>query len=439
MATSPRSRERLMSRAIAVWSALLWPALAHAEPTPKVRLGALVQVDATAKRQSSQDELDATRTEPLNDDRFTLRRARLRVQATERFVGSWLELDANTVSGVALRPFEAAVAVGWPDALAGSRRALSRLGDLAAVGADGEHQFAVTAAFGLVRIPFGLDAQEPLADRPFLERARATRALFAEGRDVGAAVDAAWGVVRGSLAVQNGEPLGSGTLTLRDPNRGKDVAGRLGVELPLGRLELTAGVSALAGSGFSAGTARGKDQLGWVDDNDNGLVESSELTVATGAPAVPSSNFRRNALGADARLAWTWPAVGRFTLRAEVVRAADLARWVEPADPVRAGRSSRELGFQLSGAVELGGHALVAVRFDRYDPDTDRTRTDVSALVPADRSYDTTSIAVRANFGPLRWWIELDREHNALGRAPNGAPTTLADDRLQLRVEALWR
>jgi hypothetical protein len=297
--------------------------------------------------------------------------------------------------------------------------------------------FALLASAGLLRIPFGFDALEPPTTRAFLERTRMVRALFPGQRDLGLTLDAEYNVFRLSLALMNGAPIGEVAGGGVDFTASKDVVGRFGVDVPLGAVRIEAGFSAASGQGLHPGTAATKDELNWQDGNEDGLVELSELSVIPGAPATPSRAFDHFALGSDARVIAALPVLGALTLRAELIRAKNLDRGLEPADPVAAGRDLRELGWALSASQQLTEVALVAIRYESYDPDADARGERGLEIVPRDPRYRTLSLAATARLEPLRFIAQYDREQNALGRGPNGEPTTLANDGLTLRAE-LW-
>lgn len=410
------------------------------EPPWRWDLRALVQIDWIVHRQSSLNAIDTSSGLALNDDRFLLRRARLRASGEREYLGGWLELDANTVAGPQVQPFEAGLITGWPTGFAAQRQQVSQGSDLARAthvspshsGTDG----AVSLAAGLLRIPFGFDGQEPLTRRPWLERGRFSTALFGQARDLGVSLSAAYDVVRLEVAINNGSPLGTPQYAAIDPERGKDWTGRLGIDWPIAdQLRVEAGWSWLTGKALSPGTAATKDTVVWVDDNENGLVEVVELSPAPGNPATPSSTFHHYALGLDARATWTTSNVGSLQLRAEVVRAVNLDRTVEPADPMRLGRDVRELGLILGARYELWQLLSVGVRYDLYDPDADATRREVATVVPSNRSYRTLALSLGVRRWGGRFLCQYDFEKNALGRDPSGRPTTLLDNRLTARAE----
>ncbi len=198
---------------------------------------------------------------------------------------------------------------------------------------------------------------------------------------------------------------------------------------------LAAGVSADTGSGFHEGSGTSKDRLVWRDDNGDGIVQSTEVQVIAGSSATPSEQFHRFALGADARVGIRFGEHARFELRAELIRASNMDRALEPADPIGAGHDLRELGWYLGATQELTAWGLVGVRYDRYDPDQDAREQEPVQVVPRDRSYSTLSLLAMLRYAEARLTLQYDRNKNALGRAENGAPTSLASDVLTLRAQ----
>ena len=183
------------------------------------------------------------------------------------------------------------------------------------------------------------------------------------------------------------------------------------------------------------GTAPTKDSLQWVDGNEDGLVDSTELIPIAGAPGTASQSYDRSALGADLRVGYRFPILGQLVLRSELTRAVNLDRTVSPADPVASGRDLRELGVQVGFSQELTPHAEAAVRYDVYQPDADATRQRAAVVVPRDTRYRTLALSLAGKLPPGRLLLEYDHQKNALGRSANGSPTTLKDDALTLRFE----
>jgi hypothetical protein len=386
----------------------------------ETRVGGFIQADAILSNQHSQDELDASTGAPLNQTRFLIRRARIRLDVERRFVWGSVELDANTVDGIEGGLTEADVGTNWRGVLA-----------------DEESSFRTT--LGLFRIPFGMEVPERDPARFFLERTTMSRAFFPGSIDLGARAEGAWGPLRFALAAMNGNPIADRFLPARDPNAAKDIVGRLGVESGLTRgVQFRLGFSALDGTGLHAGTPSTKDVLVWRDNNENGVVELSELENISGAAATASQNFHRFALGCDVRLSVDVPTLGALTVSGELVVAKNLDRGIEPADPVSLGRDVREFGYYLGLTQELTRVAMVGIRYDRYQPDFDAIEQRGVSVVPRDGTYSTWAFAAALRWAPGRLILEYDVNGNALGRTRSGIPTTLADNQLALRGEVLF-
>lgn len=380
----------------------------------ELRVSGFLHSDWVVHRQSSLDELDPAGGAPLNQESFLLRRGRLALDARRDLLLGHVSVDVNSVRELTLRPFEAYVGAS-----------VAPLAEL-----------ELSARLGLQRIPFGFDAIESPLSRPVLERTNATRALFPGQRDLGIGAEVRYGAVKLQLALMNGAPVGEFGPGGVDLESGKDIVGHIGVEAqPFEHLAVSAGLSGLSGHGLHAGTPATKDGLAWSDGNEDGFVALSELTVIPGSPATASSGFSRFALGADARVRIALPVLGELQLRAEIVRAKNLDRGLEPADPVASGRDLRELGFLLGGALELTRWAQLGVQYDEYRPDDDARRAVGAEVVPLDARYSTLAFALAARLPPLRLLAEYDHNDNPLGRAANGSPARLRDDAFILRGE----
>lgn len=393
-----------------------------------LRISGYVQADAVLYRQSSHDEINGATGQPLNEDRFSITRARLRADADQGIFSGALELDANTLQGPTVTFVEANVSARYQP--------------------DPNAPPFIKATLGLFKIPFGAEGPASERSRLFLERSTVVRALFPGNYDLGVMVQGGYRFFRYALAAMNGEPVGQAIFPGRDPTSGKDLMGRLGADtwlLPWLRVE--AGVSALAGQGLHRGTPATKDVLVWRDVNENGLVEITEIQVLAGNAATASERFPRFAIGADARVTAKLPVVGALSVYAELIRAKNLDRGIEVADPVSAGRDLRELGFHVAFTQELTRYAMIGVRYDRYNPDEDASEQRAANRVERDSAYTTLSIAAAFRYSPsspprggpsippFRLITEYDHRSNALGRTPGGLPTTLGDDSFAIRGE----
>jgi hypothetical protein len=379
-----------------------------------IGVAGLLQVDGIAFDQASVDELDPGTRAPRNHEQFLIRRARVRLDGRYGYVRGSLQIDANTVQGPTIRLLAAELAVAYP--------------------ANRKEPW-VELCGGLFFIPFGFETTEPAASRIFLEASTWVNALFPGRRDLGARLSGAWSFLRYALAVMNGNPSASASLPLREPNRAKDLVGRLGAEGPLARwLSGSLGVSALVGHGFHPGAAPTKDQTVVRDVNEDGIVQPSEIQLVAGDPGEPSRSFDHNGLGVDAGVEFVLPRLGRGRLYGEWVWARNLDRALYVADPVAAGRSFRELGAMAGLRQYLTRHVEIGLRYDMYDPDRDASQRAGVRLVPGDARFSTLGAAVAwCSLAYLRLTLMYEHRENPLGRSASGTPTTLAADTLTLR------
>lgn len=392
-----------------------WPAAVRAEQlVPHLRASGLLQVDSVLFDQTSVDELDPATREPLNQQRFVLQRAWLRADAGYKYMHGLLIVEGSTVRAPSLRLLAAELSVFYPEV-------------------DKPHLVELT--LGLFLIPFGIETRELVYERMFLEASTWVEALFPGRRDLGARVRGEWQFLRYALAVMNGNPIGTASLPLRDPNRAKDLLGRVGVDDNLTSwLRVAAGVSALVGRGFHAGIAPTKDTVTVRDVNEDGIAQPSEIQFVAGQPGEPSRNFNRRALAADLTLAYVLPWLGKGRLYGEVAWAVNLDRALFVADPVATGRDARELGLMAAFRQAVTRHVEVGLRYDRYDPDRDASARRGVHVVPYDATFSTIGVALAwCTLSYLRFTLQYDHRNNPLGRDTRGAPTTLAADSLILR------
>jgi hypothetical protein len=389
-------------------------------PFVNLRLSGYAQIDWVLHDQASQDEVDHSTNLPINQDRFTLRRGHVRLDADRGPIAAVLEIDANTTSGPEVRPIDAEVAFRWPPPSETERPLL-------------------VAALGLMKIPFGFEVPELDDVRPFLERSTLMRALFPGEFDLGARLSGGYRALAWSIAVMNGNPIGDKQFPALAPGRTKELVGRLGTHVDVAPgVVFEAGVSGDTGLGFHEGTPSTKDVVIWRDDNGDGIVQATEIGVIPGSAATPSQQYRRFAVGADARLTIPIEPLGNLALRAEIARGQNLDRGIEPADPVSTGYDLRELGWYVGATQELTPWAMIGVRYDQYDPDQDASDQQAATLVPVDRTYRTLALMAMARYEGARLLLEYDRNGNALGRDASGAPATLRDDALTLRGQVTF-
>jgi hypothetical protein len=385
-----------------------------------VALTGYLQADWRIWGQSSEDEINPSTLAPVNEERFMIRRARLKTTIDREYVAGALEFDGNTVNGTTARLINAEASVKLP-------------------GEEGSPVPLLMATIGLFKIPFGFEIIQSDRDRVFLERSTAEQALFPGEYDLGARLSGGWRFARYAIAVQNGEPLGEKAYPGRDPNAAKDIVGRIGVETPIVEtVSVAAGFSGLWGKGFHRGTPATKSIIQWSDRNEDGIFTSDELVAVPGSAATPSQNFSRFAWGADANLQVAIPQLGVATAYGELYFAKNLDRAKVIADPFGPlGRDAREFGFYVAGLLEITNIGTVGVRYDTYNPDRDSTNP-TKPLIPTELSFGTLSVVAAFGTPSARLQLEYDHNTNHSGRDLMGRPATLKDDTLIVRGQVAF-
>lgn len=372
------------------------------------------------KLDRSSDQLDDGTALPLNEDAFTIRRARLQLSGQWMWLGIDVEADFTTLGGpqVGLRHVEGHAQ--WPPQ---------------------DDKPLIYFGVGSFEVPFGYEVYgQGNLDRLFTERAKLSQAFVPGEFDVGARLAGQLGWLGWVIALQNGEPVGGAALPGVDPNAAKDVAARItaGTSLAWG-LSLDGGFSTLIGRGFHEGTPPTKDSVVWRDFNEDGIVQQSELIAIRGAAGIGSENFDRWGVAADLQLRAPVPIIGELTIYGEIAFAVNLDRGVAPEDPVSLGRDQRSRGWYVAVTQELGRYAMAGVRVDRYEPNTDALDLQGGLTVLARRPFTTYTFtgAGRLEVAGARGRaiVEYSHEDNALGRDDAGRPAKLANDVFRARIE----
>jgi hypothetical protein len=383
-----------------------------------VRLSGYIQAQY-GQNQLSEDQLLPGGT-PLNQDRFAIRRGRLRLTGRWRYARADFELDASTTRGPVAGVRRAAVGVQLPNDEAPD--ALPYL----------------TLQLGLTEIPFGLELQQGQDDILFLERTTGSLALFPGPVDTGVKLDAVYGPFRAQLAIMNGVPLDdrAGGPNGIDPTRRPDYLGRLGFDTrPLEALHIAGGASFLTGRGFHAGSDATKPVLQWDDSNGDGVINAGELVAVAGRGAIPSETFARWALGVDlgfevqSKIGWT-------RLYGELVLATNLDRGLYVADPILRGDDLRELNWYAALVQDITRWAFVGVRYEVYDPNSDLVDNRRGRSIPADASIATISPVVGARLpGYGRLTFQYDAVQDKLARDVRGVPADVENNQWTLRAQ----
>jgi len=366
--------------------------------------------------QDSQDQLTQAGT-TLNQDRFSIRRARVSLTGEWQYAALALELDANTTSGpqVDLRKAEASLQYR----------------------PDRKRPPILMATLGLFDVPFGYELVESPRTRLFMERSVASRAFFPAEPDLGLRLSGALGFFRWTIAGQNGEPLGeSSPFVLQDPNAAKDVVFRFGIDTqPLRVLQVAADVSSLRGRGFHGGTAATSATIQWKDLNEDGVIQPYELIPVPGADATPSSNFDRWAVGGDLR-ASVQSLLGVTKVYGEFTIAQNLDRGLYIADPVVTGVDQRELGYYIGIVQDVTPWGVVGLRYDHYDPNFDAVDKRQGKLLPFSEGISTWSpLAALVLPDRARLVVQYDVIRNAFARTATGVPTSLPDNVFTVRLQ----
>ncbi|NUP07294.1 MAG: hypothetical protein HOW73_14665 [Polyangiaceae bacterium] len=380
--------------------------------------------------QDSEDEL-VQGGQPLNQDRFLIRRGRVRLDAAWSWSALSLEVDGNTTRGPSFGLRRAEASLLWRGPWGGPATDLSALR-----GGDGAPPLMMLTV-GLMDIPFGFELGHAARDRVFTERSTGSVALFPGEPDVGARLSGGISFFRYSLAVMNGEPLDerAGRVT-RDYNDDKDFVGRLGVHVnPIESLTISGGVSALRGTGFHAGNDGTKDDVQWKDINENGSIDPGELIAAPGSAPTPSENFDRWGLGLDLRIRIETP-IGETHVYGEATIAQNLDRGLFVADPILTGIDVRELAAYGAVVQEITPYAFVGFRFDWYDPNGDFFDTRGGKVLPSSQVVRTLSPVVGGGFpGQWRLSVQYDNVDDSLARDAIGLPADLDNDRFTARLQ----
>ena len=367
--------------------------------------------------QLSTDQLQSGGS-PLNQDRFTLRRGRLRLDHGWQYANGTLELDANTTRGMSV----------------GIRRAEGSVLYRGDNGADAPPLVMLT--MGVTDIPFGFELLESQRVRPFMERSLGSSALFPTEMDVGVKLSGAVSFLRYAFALTNGEPVDNLNRYPRDPNAAKDFSGRVGVETqPLETLSISGGTSFYQGKGFHAGTDAAKQSFSWLDINEDRMVQPNELQAVSGTVAVPSLSFKRWAYGVDLELSLRTK-YGATRLLAEGFLASNLDRAYLIADPSLGQNDIREAGGYVAVVQDVTRFAQVGFRASYYNPNSDLFDNVRGRQVPTSLSVTTLSpmLAVRLP-DVARLSAQYDIVRDSLAKDDRGVPTDAKNNQLTIRLQ----
>lgn len=378
--------------------------------------------------QASEDQL-AQGGVPLNKNRFTLRRARVRIDGDYKYAALQLEADGNTIRGPQIRILHA-------------------FGTLKLPGKEPKVPL-VALTGGLFDTPYGYELTEWPRTRWFMERSTGSLTFFSVEPDLGAMLHGGISFLRYNVAVMNGNPADAfaqfGGLA---PRAAKDVVVRIGAEThPREDLDVSGHVSAIAGTGFHPGTDATKGTVQWKDANEDGAIQPVELSGVPGVAVTPSVTFDRWSVGLDLQTRLR-TGLGTTFLYGEVSVAKNMDRGLFLADPVLTGYDSRELSFYVGFVQEIGKYGVFGFRWDRYDPNANFFDKRGGRLVPTDIAIDTLSPMVGLVLPTLsgttagttltdraRLLFQYDFVRDKLARDDRGLPKDLKNDVLTLRLQ----
>jgi hypothetical protein len=370
------------------------------------------------QNQQSKDELYPGGS-PVNQNRFSVRRARLRVRGRWQYARTDLEIDGSNSRGPSM-----------------SLRRASISGVLPSSSRDQLPLLVVTA--GLTEIPIGIELQQGQNEIMFLERTVSSLAFFPGPVDTGVKVESALGAFRIQLAAMNGTPLDdrAGGPSGQDFTKEVDLLGRVGADTrPLEWLHVAGGASFLTGKGFHPGSDATKGHVEWNDSNSNNLVDDGENVPVPGRGALPSQTFKHWSVNADL-LVDVVTKLGLSRVYGEFALASNLDRALFVADPLVAGQDVRQVAWYVAAVQDVTRWGFVGARYDVYDPNSDLLDTRQGHAVPADSQIKTFSPIAGARWpglGRLTFQYDLVSDH--LARDRRGVPTDVKNNQWTVRAQ----
>jgi len=267
--------------------------------------------------QDSQDGVTSA-GKPANTTDFLVRRGRLKAVYNGKNSEYLLQIDA-TPSGVVLKDAEATLIEPW----------------------TGLHM-RVTA--GQFKWPFGYEVLQSSSVREMPERTRMIRALFPGERDRGARLQLNVDKVRFAAAVVTGQGTSSDPIYgYSDKTAGKDVVGRLGVDLD----HFVIGVS------------------GYYGKN---LITTLPVAATATAPAKPLSynNVAKTRWGTDVQVYLNLLPIGATALKGEAMFGFN------NGDPF--------YGWYALASQNVGKDFGVFARLDEYNPNTNKDGSSIATI-----------------------------------------------------------
>jgi hypothetical protein len=355
-----------------------------------------------------------------NQDRFVVRRGRVKLTGDWQYAGGIIELDGNTTFG------GFGVVVRRAEGYLQYRRNRTDLP-------------LVQGAVGVIDALFGYELNVSSRARPFMERSLIIRSIWPSPADVGARIQGAYKTLRYAVQALNGQPWGAfdGHPGLA-PTRSKDFVGKLGADVPIGKKErfrIAGNVSALRGHGFHPGSDAIKPGVGWSDQNEDGAIQPTELTPDPARAATPSQTFPRWAMGADLQLHLETK-LGHTQVYGEFILAQNMDRALYVSDPIITGQDQRMFGWYVAGVQEITPYSIVGFRYDYYDPNSDVFDQRGGRILPFNQRIQTFSPLVGLQLPRrARLMFQYDIIDDFFGRDSRGVPTNLKNNAWTIRLQ----
>lgn len=300
---------------------------------------------------------------PGSDNRFIIRRARLKATYTEDLASFVLQIDASE-RGVIIRDAYTAITEPWL------------------------RNFTITA--GIFDRPFGYEIGYSSSLRESPERSRLFQTLFPAEKDLGVQLGIAFPEDEGILGYFN---LKAGIFNgmrsdASENDNNKDFIGHFGFQLPFSE----AGLAVDGGVSLYSGNVTSRSPVVYTMASGGGRVfvrDSSAHNI--------NKNFERVDVGGDMEIYYDLPVLGGFALRGEYIAGTQpcslkSASFYNPtgADSVFVRKVH---GFYMNYIQNVGIANQFVLKYDVFDPNEEVEGSDIgkpgSNLTAADIKYST--------------------------------------------------
>ena len=301
----------------------------------KLKISGYIQAQYE-KHEDSEEGVDSIGTQ-LNLDNFLIRRGRLKV-----------EYDATSRSKYVLHIDAAKDKVSLKDAY---------------VELKASNYFKTT--FGQFKWPFGYEVLQSSSEREMPERAKVIRELFPGERDRGIKFSGDIKKFNYQVGLYNGTGIDDKTFTWQDPDKNKDIVGRLGLDLG----KISFGLSSYSGQELVPGKAATPGSTTWYDADGDGSIDEGEYTTTAPKAATPAVEYDKERIGTDIQWYYSLPVIGGGALKFEFVEGKSRGKDVD--------------GWWGLFVQSLGNRNSFAFRVDSWDPNKDVDDDELMTYTPA--------------------------------------------------------